>query len=453
MAKCVSCGESIPSVISRCPLCNHDTGLVSYPRDPEWWDDVRVQSVVDEAESESVTFDRLTTRKTGFLSRLFSGNQFEKRRSYDRPLVGYLSPGETPHFILMANKYIIIRDRAESRYLRDESSICALMAEEGFRPLVLVTDQRVLVVLGDSEGDILASASIHQIVDIEADLSHPAHYEWNVEQLGGVTSDVDAVYKLKLTTVTSKFEIYLHPSTKRSTVNSVVKFLEDLAVTSDQFDSLPEDSNNRSKSSKDTEQTGQIISASVLQDIRSSRERVDWGEAIQTGLRTGTQALQYAAMTSYSTPVIVGLSTLAGTTLKAHHGISGNSKSIDPDELLDRGIAGVNLGDRFDLKTFSPKRIGASIGISRYLAERVSPESYQHFVERTNADTILKGAKSGEKLSQRPEVPLTPKQGAIAGACAGLVYSYVPADSPLREVDPEGHLSFDDDSTLSELLG
>jgi hypothetical protein len=39
MAKCVSCGEAIASVVSRCSVCKRETELVSFPKDPDWWDE------------------------------------------------------------------------------------------------------------------------------------------------------------------------------------------------------------------------------------------------------------------------------------------------------------------------------------------------------------------------------------------------------------------------------
>jgi len=460
MIICTSCGKSIPSVMSKCPECNHETGQVSYPEDPNWWDHEYVQRIVSQAESETVSTERLTAQTTGFFSRLLSQDRLEKRRSYDRPIIGYLLPDESPHYVFLANNYIVIRDRKESRYLRDERSTHGMIADSGYRPFVIVTDKRVLFILGDSDGDYLASAPISKIVDIEAIVSPPAHQEWFIEDTETVTSDVEFVFKLKLTTVDAKFEIYLHPETERSDVNSTVRFIEDLAVTSDQVKTLRgasginhDDSSQTSKNANRANQTtNDIIDQSVLENIRINRESVDWNESIRAGLRVGGQALQYAKFVPYSTPITVGLATLTGTALKAHHTISGDSISIDPDELLDRGLANADIGSRFNMADFSSERVGASIGASRYMAERIMPVSYKHLVERTSPETIMKGAEAGIELGKRPESPLTSKQGAIAGASAGLVYSYVPQNSPLREVDPEQIFSNDGIKSLGEML-
>ncbi|SEW01306.1 hypothetical protein [Halobacterium jilantaiense] len=468
MSACVSCGEQLPSVVSKCPECGHETGWVSYPEDAYWWEKEYAEQLAAEAESDTVSAERLTAQKSGFISRLFSTDDLQKRRSHDRPLLGYLSPSEDPHYILLANKYIIVRDREESRYLRDEPSVYAMMAEEGYRPIVIATDERLLVVLGDPGGDALAAVQINRIIDIEADVSPPAHYEWNVQEQGGVTSDVDAVYKLKLTTVTAKFEVYLHPNTERSEVNSLVRFIEDLAATSDQTSRLQGEtqtrqtsdftnSNGGTRSSSSGSGEGPtpssvVIDQTILDRIRSAREQVDWKESVRTGIRVGTEAVKYAKFTTISTPGIVALSALSGTALKAHNDVSGSSLSIDPDELIDRGLAGVALGKQFDLSEFNTERLGASVGISRYLAERITPTSYKHLVERTNPETIMKGAEAGNELGSRATVPLTTRQGTLAGACAGLVYSYVPQDSPLHQADPEGIFSTEHLDALEELM-
>lgn len=445
MSLCVGCGNSIPSVVNKCPECGHGTEFVEYPDNPDWWDKEYVQKIVGQAESETVTTERLTAQKSGFISRLLSEDRLEKRRSYDRPIIGYLLPSEIPHYVFLANKCIVIRDREESRYIRDERSTYGLIAEDGYRPFAVVTDKRILLLLGDTDGDYLASAPIDRIVDIEANASHPEHHEWVSENAGEVTSDAEQVFKLKLTTVTAKFEVYLHPDIERSDVNSVVRFIEDLAITSDQH-RIP--SERQSVSHSDTSASGrdagqpthprtELIGEEVLHRVRTARDGVDWEASIRTGLRVGCQTLQYSKLIPYSTPATVGVATLTGTALKAHHTISGDSTSIDPDELLDRGIAGADLGNRFDLPDNSSAWAGASIGSARYLAERVTPASYKQLVEQTNPETIMKGAEVGTTVGRRSTSPLNSKQGAIAGACAGLVYSYVPEDSPLQDVDPD----------------
>lgn len=262
MTVCAICGESIPAIVSKCSECEHETGLVSYPDDPDWWDEKDAQRLVFEAESETVSLERLTSQETGFLSRLFSDEQLQKRRSYDRPIIGYLNYSEVPHYILLANDYVFIRDRKESRYLRDERSAFVMMADDGSSATILITDERILVLIDDPDGDALAAAPINKIVDIEARVSRPAHQEWPVQKLGG---NEEVVFKLKLTTVTAKFEIYLDPETERSKVNSVVRFIEDLAVTSDQSRSLPgENSQAAGANSSSSENQGEVMNPQIM---------------------------------------------------------------------------------------------------------------------------------------------------------------------------------------------
>lgn len=191
-----------------------------------------------QAESDRVTLERLTKRKSGFISRLFSGDDLLKHRSQDRPIIGYLSEGETPHYIFVANKTIVLRDRQESRYLRDEQSGSALAEEHGYRPLIVITDQRILIILGDPSGDFLASARIENLVDIEATYSRSSDQVWEFDGEASDKFRYDVVYKLHVTTVDSKLELYINPEHEEAEVNSAVQFLADLTVTSDELETL-----------------------------------------------------------------------------------------------------------------------------------------------------------------------------------------------------------------------
>lgn len=468
MQTCGVCGASVPAVLGHCAECESETGRVNYPASSEWWDDEYAKKLVHRSESDRVNFEQLTTRKSGFVSRLFSEDDLLKHRTQDRPIIGYLSEGETPHYIFVANKNVIFRDRQESRYLRDEKSGAVFQEESGYRPLIIITDQRLLVILGDSSGDFLASARIEDLVDIEAMLSRAGDLEWVIAGEGNSEQRYETVYKLHITTVNSKIELYINPEHNPAEINSAVQFLAELTVTSDELEMLQQSPNgvqteagstdragSTTSGSTDTTEDNRTVSSSTLADLRSMREKVDWESAVETGFRVGSKTLSYAAMTSYSTPVLVGAATLAGTALKAHHtaAVENSTRSIDPDELLDRGLAGADFGDQFDIAEYDEHRAGASIGTARYLAERITPESYKHWVLRTKPETIMKGAQTGSKVGEQPQVPLTPKQGAIAGACAGLVYSYVPEDSALREVDPEALFEDTNASQLGQLLG
>lgn len=468
MATCGVCGASIPAVLGTCVECESETGWVDYPTRTEWWDEEYARELMNKAESDRITFERLTTRKSNFVSRLLSEDDLLKHRTQDRPIIGYLSKGETPHYVFVANKSIVFRDRQESRYLREEQSGAAFLEEGGYRPLIVVTDQRILIILGDSSGDSLASARIENLVDIDATFSRPSDQVWDFGDERNAKQRYDIVYKIHITTVDSKVELYINPEHEAAEINSAVQFLADLTVTSDELETLQRssdgiqtevDSTDRATSSagqstSTTEDSGPV-SASTLADLRSMRENVDWQASVETGFRVGSKSLSYAAMTSYSTPVLVGATTLTGTVLKAHHMATGEppTGSIDPDELLDRGLAGADFGDRFEIPEYDERRAGASIGTARYLAERITPESYKHWVLRTDPETILKGAQMGSRLSKQAQVPFTPKQGTIAGACAGLVYSYVPEDSALKEVDPEALFEDTNFSHLDQLLG
>lgn len=467
MATCKVCGASVPAVIGHCPECESETGLVDYPGSTNWWDSKYAKELVSQAESDRITLERLTKRKSGFISRLFSEDDLLKHRSQDRPIIGYLSEGETPHYIFVANKTIVLRDRQESRYLRDERSGSALAEEDGYRPLIVITDQRILIILGDTSGDFLASARIENLVDIEATHSRSSDQVWEFDRETTDKSRYDFVYKLHVTTVDSKLELYINPEHDEAEVNSAVQFLTDLTVTSDELETLQRSSSGiqtgvgsssgaatSANGSGSASENSRTVSSSTLADLRSMRESVDWQASVEAGFRVGSRSLSYVAMTSYSTPILVGAATLAGTALKAHHTATGeaSTRSIDPDELLDRGLAGADFGENFDIPEYGERRTGASIGTARYIAERIFPESYKHWVLRTDPETIMKGAQTGSSLGKQTQIPFTPKQGTIAGACAGLVYSYVPEDSPLREVDPDEIFEDTNISQLSQLL-
>lgn len=452
MTSCRVCGASFPAVLGHCAECKSETGLVEYPSRTEWWDEEYARELVQTAESDRVTLERLTTTKSGFISRLLSEDDLLKYRTHDRPIIGYLSRGETPHYIFVANKTIVFRDREESRYLREEQSGSAFHEEGGYRPLIVITDQRILIILGYQSGDYLASARIENLVDIEAKLSRPSDHEWVFEGEEVNKQQPEIVYKLHITMTDSKIGLYINPEHDSAEINSAVQFLTELTATSDELETLQRSSNgiktetdisdnSTTSASNSSDATGgsETVSSSTLADLRSMREEVDWETSVETGFRMGSKTLSYAALTNYSTPILVGAATLAGTALKAHHTATGDpqSASIDPDELLDRGLAGADFGEEFKIPDFDERRAGASIGTARYIAERITPESYKHWVLRTDPEMIMKGAETGSRLGKQPQVPFTTKGATIAGACVGLMYSYVPEDSALKEVDAE----------------
>ncbi|WP_224333503.1 hypothetical protein [Haloprofundus halobius] len=296
---------------------------------------------------------------------------------------------------------------------------------------MLVTNNRILSISTVEGGDSLVEAPIERIVDIEIQSNYEPDFE---------NEEFVHTYLLRVATVDSKFEFHIDTNHDESELNRAVRLISSLAVTSDEVGPLSELSAGTDKVNTDT--TTQATESSVIEReeieaVRHSRDSIDWGEVLQTGIEVGVKSVSVAKYAPYSTPLLVGGASLGGALLNAHGQVTGKSRSVDPDVLMERGLSGADFAEQYEIPGIQEKQFGGTVGASRYIAEQLTPEKYNHWVLRTNPETIIKGAKAGSNLASHSESPLSPKSGAIAGACAGLAYSYTPQDSPLREIDPK----------------
>lgn len=111
----------------------------------------RVQSLVEEAKHNSVTAEVIGKRKaSGIGSRDYLN---------DEPLIEHLQEEEQPHFVfplVTAGDSGVFVDAGDD-----------LLPNGKFRTIVAVTDQRVLIVVGDKTGDKEASITYPEITAIE----------------------------------------------------------------------------------------------------------------------------------------------------------------------------------------------------------------------------------------------------------------------------------------------
>lgn len=112
-----------------------------------------VQDLVEGAKHHSVNAEVLgKTSASGFGSHDYLN---------DRPLVNHLEKGEQPHYVFP------LVNVADSGVFVDDGE--DLLPDNKLRTIVAVTDQRILIVVGDKTGDRVTSISYTDISSIELD--------------------------------------------------------------------------------------------------------------------------------------------------------------------------------------------------------------------------------------------------------------------------------------------
>lgn len=117
--------------------------------------DERVQNLVDNAKHESVSIDVLSKKKA---SGWGSHNYLN-----DAPLIEHLNPEEQPHFI-----YAIADAGGNGVFVENGDD---LLPNGKLRTNVAVTDQRILIVIGDKNGDKAISIGYSEIAKIELNIA------------------------------------------------------------------------------------------------------------------------------------------------------------------------------------------------------------------------------------------------------------------------------------------
>ncbi len=149
-----------------------------------------------------------------------------------------------------------------------------------------------------------------------------------------------------------------------------------------------------------------------------SRQAAIWG--IGVGLAfTGTGI---PAAATYSTASLVSGSVLGGAAVGAYSSANEDTifDDIDPMELAESAFFGAQRGKA--VKGQAGQQIGAVLGMSSYMAETLSPEEYQHWIEEAEPDRIIEGAVLGARTAGPDE---SGTHRALAGGGLGLLYGYL----------------------------
>lgn len=133
------------------------------------------QQLIDSANHKSVNSDRLTKLKSGRMSRYL----------YDKPLIDYLEDGEQPHFIFAARSKVPKAKGAG--YSNPEMSGTGMVMH-------MVTDERWLVVVSNTEGDQFFSIPLNKIQSVDYSTSATGHEIEIFAEDGEITIPIANIY-------------------------------------------------------------------------------------------------------------------------------------------------------------------------------------------------------------------------------------------------------------------
>lgn len=134
-----------------------------------------VQSLVEGAKHHSVDTEVLgKTSASGFVSHDYLN---------DGPLVDHLEKGEQPHYVFP------LVNAADSGVFVDNGE--DLLPGNKLRTIVAVTDQRILIVVGDKTGDRATSISYTAISSIELDNDPEGRFSKYVLTIGTDEADYE----------------------------------------------------------------------------------------------------------------------------------------------------------------------------------------------------------------------------------------------------------------------
>lgn len=154
-----------------------------------------VQVLIDNAKHDSVTAEVLSNKD----SSAWGAHNYLN----DRPLINHLNQGEQPHFIThMTN--------SQGGGIFTESSE-DLLPNGKLRTNIAVTDQRILVVIGDKNGDREKAVNYDEILDIDR----------NTKNI-----DNNKIFELSITTEEETYQIRSTPLTKtKLTDDEIVEYI------------------------------------------------------------------------------------------------------------------------------------------------------------------------------------------------------------------------------------
>ena len=162
-----------------------------------------------------------------------------------------------------------------------------------------------------------------------------------------------------------------------------------------------------------------------LDRVKYTVKNASPGEAALWGLGAGLAVANPAIAAGYSTYVLLGGAVAGGVGLGAYKSSHENTALDGVDPLaVGREINRVTASNR-SLEDVDPERVGAMLGASTDVLERVTPEAYAQWAVRADPEAVFRGAQYGAEYADR----LDGRRAGIAlGGGMGLLYGYAAAD-------------------------
>lgn len=427
----------------------------------------RLHELVGNAEHDSVTVDRLKTKKRG------AG----RPRLHDRPPISYLRANEQPHYCFNSSQ-------AASSY----GTQVEIQRSRRYRVVHLVTTQRWLIISGNRDGDDKHSIPIEDISAINYstggrmpdrlasnlfvletgqgyyhlplprslstdDVEGLANFIQRraTAEIGGVELDPDDAgytvegvdaYQPKEETVAQLLDEVPDVPAAREKADSVVEEASTGTEIVTELNQIIEDYSEadigetldeRVERAESAEELRRNVESPQEKALREAGKRIDElkeilreadPEDVGDWSIQSTQALLPLIRASRrSTPQQLVLSLLVSGAAGAY--ASGKKEtvldSVDPEELKQHALAMAGAGD--ELEEIDGQAIGALLGSSSYLFQSMAPDEYARWVKHADPAAVLEGAEMGANLTRKLESG-TRNQGIAAGATLGLLHSY-----------------------------
>jgi len=171
--RCVNCNTKRAWNVEQCPSCDKEEYETAVQEGDRLLADAISESVTEQAlfdtERRRVDISEERSRLSVIVStivKIVPDRLIEKSASnivtwLNNPVVDYLNPDEQPHFILKAGGEI-------QRTTEEEVSTLQPGAEFG-DPRVVITDERVLFLIGQNHGDVIKSIAHTDITKLDTD--------------------------------------------------------------------------------------------------------------------------------------------------------------------------------------------------------------------------------------------------------------------------------------------